>query len=82
MTHDPSKTEVGQIAGSLDCLTTQQLCLLGGITESTADSWRRRGKGPAYVIFGNAVLYPRKCVADYLQQNVRARREVGAAGLL
>lgn len=80
--NEPADADVDQIAASLDCLTAAQLCRLGAITAMTADAWRRRGVGPAYVRFGNTVLYPRKHVADFLLQNVRERRAPEAKGLL
>lgn len=82
MTTDTQPIDVEQIAASLDCLTAAQLCRLGDISESTADAWRRRGTGPAFVRFGNAVLYPRKHVAEFLLQNVRERRAVETKGVL
>ena len=84
--HQPGTTgqsaDIEVLAGSLDCLTEHQLCRLGGITENTAEAWRKRGTGPAYVRFGNTVLYPRRVVADFLAANVRERRPLGAKGLL
>lgn len=70
------------LAQSLDCLVEADLCLLADITPSTAESWRKRGKGPAYVLVGNKYLYPRSSLLEFLQRNVRARINVPAKGLL
>lgn len=84
-----STREVGQhsdpasvLAQSLDCLVEADLCLLADITPSTAQSWRKRGKGPAYVLVGNKFLYPRSALVEFLQRNVRARVDMPAKGLL
>ena len=70
---------VRALAQSLDCIPEPDLCLLAGITPSTAENWRKRGKGPAYVLMGTRYLYPRNAVAQYLQRNVRERAATLAA---
>jgi hypothetical protein len=70
------------LAQSVDCMTEEDLNLLTGTTPGTTESWRKRGKGPAYVLIGNRYLYPRAAVAAFVQTNVRARREVPAKGML
>lgn len=64
---------VRALAQSLDCLTEPDLCLLGGITLGTAETWRKRGRGPSYVLFGNRYFYPRQAVAEYVASQVRSR---------
>ena len=59
------------LAQSLDCLAEPDFCLLADITPSTAESWRKRRKGPAYILIGNRYLYPRAEVAKHLQTLVR-----------
>lgn len=61
------------LADELGHLTVHDLCLLAGITLTTATAWRKRGKGPAHIQFGNQVLYPRKAVSAYLQELEAAR---------
>jgi Helix-turn-helix domain len=70
------------LAQSLDCFVEADLCLLADITPGTAESWRKRGKGPAYILVGNKYLYPRSSLVEFLQRNVRARTGVQAKGLL
>jgi hypothetical protein len=62
-----------ELAGSFDCMTATDFQLLTGITASTAEAWRRRGKGPAYILVGTAHLYPLDAVREFLQAN---RREI------
>lgn len=61
------------IADSLDCLLDEDLQALGGVEPGTTEAWRKRGKGPPYLIFGNRALYPKKPVAAFLQTLVRER---------
>jgi hypothetical protein len=64
------------LAASMDCLTEEDLALLAGVKLSTVLAWRKRGQGPAYVLFGRQVLYPRADVAAHLNSRVRAPRAV------
>ena len=52
--------------------------LLGKLTQSTVEAWRKRGQGPAYILLGNRYLYPRKAVAKYLDSITRERTSVSA----
>ena len=61
------------IADKLDCLTETDIMLLGKLTQSTVEAWRKRGQGPAYILLGNRYLYPRKAVAQYLESATRTR---------
>lgn len=64
------------IAESLDCFLDEDLQALGGLQPSTTEAWRKRGKGPPYLIFGNRPLYPKKPTAAYLQTLIRDRSNV------
>ena len=61
------------LAETLDCLTEEDLCVLYNIQPSTAENWRKRGKGPSYILAGNRYLYPRANVAADLQARLRTR---------
>lgn len=73
---------VQALAQSLDCFTEEDFRTLAGITSNTAEAWRKRGKGPAYILFGNRYLYPRDAVAEHLQTLVRDRGRPSAKGML
>lgn len=73
---------VQALAESLDCLTEQDLCTLYAIAPSTAEAWRKRHQGPAYVLAGNRYLYPRASVAADLQCRIRTRQPVAGKSLL
>ena len=66
------------LADKLDCLTETDIMLLGKLSQSTVEAWRKRGTGPAYILLGNRYLYPRKAVAKYLEGITRERDSVAA----
>ena len=45
------------LADKLDCLTETDIMLLGKLSQSTVEAWRKRGTGPAYILLGNRYLY-------------------------
>ena len=51
-------------------------------TASTAEAWRKRGTGPAYLMMGNRPLYPRKSVAKFLESRVREPRQIDVKAVL
>ena len=66
------------IADKLDCLTETDIMLLGKLSQSTVEAWRKRGTGPAYILLGNRYLYPRQAVQKYLEGITRERNSVAA----
>ena len=66
------------LADKLDCLTETDVMLLGKLSQSTVEAWRKRGQGPAYILLGNRYLYPCKAVAKYLDSITRERTSVSA----
>ncbi len=70
------------LADKLDCLTESDIMLLGKLSHSTVEAWRKRGTGPAYIRVGNRYLYPRKAVAKFLESRVREPRTVEAKAVL
>ncbi len=66
------------LADKLDCLTETDIMLLGKLSQSTVEAWRKRGTGPAYILLGNRYLYPRKAVQKYLEGITRERNSVSA----
>jgi hypothetical protein len=67
------------LAESLDCVLEEDLCALYKIKHSTAEAWGKRAIGPAYVIAGNARLYPRDAIKADLKARQRERRPSGTA---
>ena len=66
------------LADKLDCLTESDIMLLGKLSHSTVEAWRKRGTGPAYILLGNRYLYPRQAVQKYLEGITRERNTVSA----
>jgi hypothetical protein len=73
---------VRELARALDCIEDVELQALAKVKASTTEAWRKRGKGPAYIVFGNAILYPREAVAEYLKTLLRERRPGASARAL
>ena len=71
-----------ELVDRLDCLTEQDHILLADITQVTAEMWRKRGEGPAYIRAGKRFLYPRTAVAVWLAGRIRERKPFEARGLL
>ena len=67
------------LAKSLDCVTEDDLRLLANITPLTAEAWRKRHQGPAFIRIGNRVLYPMAAVAKHLESLTRERPSIGKA---
>lgn len=70
------------LADKLDCLTETDLMLLGKLSQSTVEAWRKRGTGPAYILLGNRYLYPCKAVTRYLDSITKERTSLGKEALL
>jgi len=67
----PDNSRVQVLAALVDCLTEADLCALARIKPSTAESWRKRGTGPAYVFLGNRALYPREGIKKFIEAGQR-----------
>ena len=70
------------LADKVDCLLETDVMLLAGVTASTAEAWRKRGTGPAYLMMGNRPLDPRKAVAKFLESRVREPRQIDVKAVL
>lgn len=70
------------LAEKLDCFTESDLMLLGKLSHSTVEAWRKRGQGPAYILLGNRYLYPRQAVAEHLASLTRTRTSLGKEAIL
>lgn len=73
---------VRDMADRLDCLIEEDFQLLAKLTSGTAESWRKRGKGPAYILLGNRYLYPRKAVSKYLESITKERTNAAKGAFL
>ena len=65
---------VRQMAATLDCFIEEDFQQLANATPGTTQAWRKRGKGPAYILLGKRYLYPRPAVAQYLASITRERK--------
>lgn len=62
---------IADLARLVNCISESELAILAGVKPSTLESWRKRGKGPAYVLFGCNYLYPILAIQDYLANLTR-----------
>jgi hypothetical protein len=72
LTAEPT-TVVTNLARLVDCFDEQGFAMLAGVKVSTLDAWRRRGKGPDYILLGRNYLYPIAGVQRHLAGLVRER---------
>jgi hypothetical protein len=81
MEHTPADqlARLRALADDLECLTEEDFTLLAGVTPGTAEAWRKRRLGPAYIRIGNRVLYPRSAVADHLRSLAQHRPNMDKA---
>ncbi len=79
--HD-DESRLRTLADSLNCLTEQDFMLLTGTTGNTVESWRKRGKGPDYILAGNRFFYPRHSVSNYMESCTRQRTQTLGKDLL
>lgn len=70
------------LAESVDHVIEQDAAALAGVKPATLEAWRKRGKGPAWVRWGNRVMYPREAIREFLQGQVKNHGATGAKGLL
>jgi predicted site-specific integrase-resolvase len=71
---DPDTSpNVTDLARLVDCLDEQSVAKLAGVKVSTLDAWRKRGKGPEYILLGRNYLYPISAVQKYILGLVRTR---------
>lgn len=71
---------VRQLAQAVDCITEGDLCALAAISPATAETWRKRGKAPPYLILGNRALYLRKGLQEFIERQAKQPREGVVAG--
>lgn len=81
MAHQPPTgiDRIRELAESLDCFIEEDFQALADVKPGTAEAWRKRGKGPAYIRLGNRVLYEREAVKQFLQTLVRSRSNVAGS---
>lgn len=79
---DPAQARLSVLAQAVDCIAEPDFCFLADITPGTAENWRKRGKGPAYVLIGNRYLYPRQAVVEFVASHLRERRPPAAKSVL
>jgi len=75
-------TAITNLARLVDCFDEEGFAKLAGVKLSTLDAWRKRGKGPEYVLLGCNYLYPIAGVQTHLSSLVRARSRIAPKSVL
>jgi hypothetical protein len=70
-----AERERARLAESLGYLIESQVATLAGVKRSTLESWRKRSKGPDYILFGNEPLYSIADVKGYFDSLAQARSD-------
>lgn len=73
---------IRETAAKLDCIVEDDFELLAGIKPSTAEAWRKRGTGPAYVLLGNTYLYPVASLREFIAEKAKEPRWRGQGDAL
>lgn len=74
--------DVALLAKALDCLTEEQMALLCDVSMSTVEAWRKRHKGPNFILAGNRHLYPVAYVREWFEELGSRWDGTGAPSLL
>ncbi|MCS0585315.1 hypothetical protein NX784_27420 [Massilia pinisoli] len=69
----PNIADLADLARLVDCLDEQSVAKLAGVKVSTLDAWRKRGKGPEYILLGRNYFYPISAVRKHIDSLVRPR---------
>lgn len=71
---DPATSpSVADLARLVNCFDEHSVATLAGVKTTTLDAWRKRGKGPEYILLGRNYLYPIAAVQKYISNLVRTR---------
>lgn len=75
-------SRVRVMAESLGFVLDEDLQELAQVKATTTDAWRRRGKGPEYVLIGCRYMYPKEAVSRFLNSRVRQQSRIVGGGML
>jgi hypothetical protein len=70
------------MARSLGYFTIPDICAIYGITPTTEVQWRKRGKGPRWIVAGHRILRTKEAVLEDLRAREKERRTDHAGELL
>jgi len=73
MSIDTSHASLKELARHLECFTEAELAYLGGYSDGSIDSLRRRGALPSHIRFGNNRFYPIHAVREFFKGRINVR---------
>lgn len=68
-----TRADLKELARHLDCFTEAEVAYLGGYSDGSVDSLRRRGALPSHIRFGNNRFYPITSVREFFKGRLNAR---------
>jgi len=73
---------IADLARMVNCFDEASFAFLAGVQLSTVETWRKRGKGPEYILLGCNYLYPIPSIQRHLETLVRSRTTIDAKSIL
>jgi len=70
---DQEEIERRRLAEKLGLLTENQVASLAKAKLTTVEDWRKRGKGPEYILFGNAFFYEFEDILAFIKSLKKER---------
>lgn len=75
-------TSVADLARLVNCLDEDGFAVLAGVKVATLNAWRKRGKGPEYILLGRNYLYPIAGLQSHVASLVRSRTSLNPKSML
>lgn len=73
---------IADLARMVNCFDEESFAFLAGVKLATVEAWRKRGKGPEYILCGCNYLYPIPAIERYLASQLRHRSSIDPKSIL
>lgn len=80
--YQSQQPNIAELARMLNCFDEASIAFLAGVKLATVEAWRKRGKGPEYILFGCNYLYPIPAIERYLASLLRPRSSIDPKSIL
>ena len=82
MQQAPQQPTIADLARMVNCFDEASFAFLAGVKLATVEAWRKRGKGPEYILCGCNYLYPIPAIERYLASLLRPRTSIDPKSIL